>query len=51
MFHWGKSLLFPLLLTREVLSDFMPNWGNLEMFFFFIYLFFILLFMTKLYVV
>ena len=42
MFHWWKSLLFPLLLVKEVLSDFVPNWGNLEMFFFlFLFLFFI----------
>ena len=38
MLHWGKRLLLPLLLIG-VLGDFVPNWGNLEMFFFFYFLF------------
>ena len=30
-----KNLLLPLLLTRDSFDDFVPNWGNLEMFSFF----------------
>ena len=32
--HWGKSLLLPLLLIWGVLGNFVPNWGNLETFYF-----------------
>ena len=32
MLHWEKSLLVPLLLNGESFDDFVPNWGNLEMF-------------------
>ena len=38
MLHWGKSFLLSLLLTGESFDDFVPNWGNLEMFFFFLFL-------------
>ena len=40
MLHWGKSFLLSLLLTGESFDDFVPNLGNLEMFFFFLFLFF-----------
>ena len=57
MLHWGKSFLLSLLLTGESFDDFVPNWGNLEMFFFFLFIFFersiffFQLYMTKLHVV
>ena len=51
MLNWGKSLLLPLLVTRGP-DKFVPNWGNLEMFFLeFFILFYFLLFMTKQHVV
>ena len=49
-----KSLLLPLLLTRESFDKFVLNWGDLEMFLFFrmkYFYFFYLLLMTKLHVV
>ena len=51
--HWWKSLLLPLPLTGESFDDFVPHWGNLEMFLLFFERreFFFLLFMTKLHIV